>query len=97
MSRTAISGDEVVEQLIATNSVDMRDADGETAPFWAVKKGKLFIRRLSARAAPIRYERLRPDTAVMDSNERPRGSGKLLLGKGVDPDHSDEFNQTPLC
>lgn len=22
---------------------------------------------------------------------------KLLLGKGVDPDHSDEFNQTPLC
>jgi hypothetical protein len=55
MSRTAISGDEVVEQLIATNSVDMRDADGETAPFWAAKKGKLsFVRRLSARAAPIR-------------------------------------------
>ncbi|KIM93374.1 hypothetical protein OIDMADRAFT_61709 [Oidiodendron maius Zn] len=47
MSRTAISGDEVVEQLIATNSVDMRDADSDTALFWTAKKGKLsFVERL---------------------------------------------------
>ena len=38
MSQPAISSDE--EQLIATNSVDMRDTDGGTALFWTTKKGK---------------------------------------------------------
>jgi ankyrin repeat protein len=41
MSRSHISGHGVVDQLLATNSVNVRDTDGETVLLWAAKKGRL--------------------------------------------------------
>ena len=36
-----LGGDDVVEQPLATNSVNVRDIDGQTALLWAAKKGQL--------------------------------------------------------
>jgi hypothetical protein len=39
VSRRTISGDDLVEQLIATNTINIRDGDGQTALLLAAKKG----------------------------------------------------------
>jgi ankyrin repeat protein len=41
MSRSVISGDDLVEQLLATDTIIVRDGDGQTALLWAAKKGQL--------------------------------------------------------
>lgn len=43
MSRSPINSHDVVDQLLATNSVNVRDLDGHAVLLWAAKKGQLSL------------------------------------------------------
>ena len=55
MSRVTISGDDLVEQLITTNTINMRDGHGQTALLRAPREGN-YISPNIARQRPDRLK-----------------------------------------
>lgn len=100
MSRSVISGDDVVEQLLATDSVNVRDIDSQTALLWAAKKGQLpLVERLldRGRADPTDTNIYNQTPLLWAATNGHKAVVQLLVARAdVDPDHSDEFDQTVL-
>jgi ankyrin repeat protein len=100
MTRSPISGYDDVDQLLATNSVNVRDVDGQTILLCAAKKGQLQLveRPLDNGSANPAITNIYNQTPLLwAANSGHNSVVRLLLARAdVDPDHSDEFGQTPL-
>jgi ankyrin repeat protein len=96
----AISGHDLVEQLLATNTINARDGDGQTVLLWAAKKGQLpLVEKLLDRgcADPTITNIYNQAPLLWAASNGHKAVVQLLLTRAdVDPDHSDEFDQTPL-